>query len=107
MRPDASAPAGVKRWSTRRKKEIVLRLLRGEPLDAVARETGAPAGRLEQWRGLAMAGITAGLMERENDPLARQLDEANRRIGELAMEIQILQKERQARDPLAWRRFSQ
>ena len=28
------------RWSARRKEEVVLRLLRGEGLDALARETG-------------------------------------------------------------------
>lgn len=32
------------RWSARRKEEVVLRLLRGETLDALARETGQAAG---------------------------------------------------------------
>ncbi len=30
----------VKRWSAKRKQEVVLRLLRGESLDALSRETG-------------------------------------------------------------------
>ena len=30
------------RWSARRKEGVVLRLLRGEGLDALARETGQP-----------------------------------------------------------------
>ncbi len=44
-----------------------------------------PSGvsKLEQWRDRALAGIDAGLKERENDPLERQLDEAKRSIGEL------------------------
>ncbi len=29
----------VKRWSAKRKQEVVLRLLRGERLDALSRET--------------------------------------------------------------------
>ncbi len=33
----------------RRKEEVVLRLLRGEGLDALARETGQPAGRISAW----------------------------------------------------------
>lgn len=37
----------------------------------------------------------------------RQLDEAKRRIGELVMEVEILQKERRAKHPLAGRRSSQ
>jgi hypothetical protein len=59
-----------------------------------------PIYKLEQWRDRALAGIDTGLKERENDPLKRQLDEAKRRIGELVMEVEILQKERQA--PFGW-----
>jgi hypothetical protein len=60
---------------------VVLRLLRGEPVDAVSREVAVPIYKLEQWRDRALAGIDAGLTERENDPEASQLDDANRRIG--------------------------
>jgi len=38
------------RWSARRKEGVVLRLLRGESLDLLARETGQPAGRIASWR---------------------------------------------------------
>ncbi|WP_296406623.1 hypothetical protein [Zoogloea sp.] len=84
----------------------MLRLLRGEAVDAVSREVSVPIYKLEQWRDRALAGIDAGLKERENDPLERQLDEAKRRIGELVMEVEILQKERRAKHPLAGRRSS-
>ncbi len=103
---EAGAAAEVKRWSAGRKKDVVLRLLRGEPVDAISREVGVPIYKLEQWRDRALAGIDAGLKERENDPLAKQLDEANRRIGELVMEVEILQKERRAKRPLVGRRSS-
>lgn len=103
---EAGAAAEVKRWSAGRKKDVVLRLLRGEPVDAVSREVGVPICKLEQWRDRALAGIDAGLKERENDPLAKQLDEANQRIGELVMEVEILQKERRAKRPLVGRRSS-
>jgi transposase len=36
--------------SARRKQQVVLRLLRGEGLDALARETGQAAGTLSAWR---------------------------------------------------------
>ncbi len=61
----------------------MLLLLRGEAVDAVSREVSVPIYKLEQWRDRALAGIDAGLKERENDPLERQLDEAKRSIGEL------------------------
>ncbi len=103
---DPGAVAEVKRWSTNRKRDVVLRLLRGEPVDAISREVSVPIYKLEQWRDRALAGIDSGLKERENDPLEKQLGEANRRIGELVMEVDILQKERRAKHPLVGRRSS-
>ena len=104
---EPGAAAEVKRWSAGRKKAVVLRLLRGESVDALSREVSVPIYKLEQWRDRALAGIDAGLKERENDPVERQLDEAKRRIGELVMEVEILQKERRAKHPLVGRRSSQ
>lgn len=102
----AGGGAEVKRWSTNRKKEVVLRLLRGEPIDALSRELGIETYRLEAWRERGLAALDAGLRERGDDPLTRQLDEAKYRIGELSMEVEILRRERQARRPLALRRSS-
>lgn len=103
---EPGAAAEIRRRSAGRKKEVVLRLLRGESVDAISRDVSVPIFKLEQWRDRALAGIDAGLKERENDPVERQLDEAKRRIGELVMEVEILQKERRARHPLVGRRSS-
>ena len=56
------------RWSLARKREVVLRLLRGEFVEALSRETGVPIYRLEKWRNKALSGIDSGLREREGDP---------------------------------------
>jgi len=97
----------VKRWSASRKKEVVLRLLRGESVDALSRELGVEIYRLEQWREQALSALDAGLRERGGDPLARQLDAANRRIGELVMQVEILKKARDLQSrPLVGRRSS-
>ena len=101
-----SAAAEVKRWSAGRKKQVVLRLLRGESVDALSRELAVPIFRLEEWRDRALTGIDVGLKERENDPIEQQLNDANRRIGELVMEVELLQKERRAKYPLVGRRSS-
>ncbi|MEW5790117.1 MAG: IS3 family transposase [Pseudomonadota bacterium] len=101
-----SAAAEVKRWSAGRKKQVVLRMLRGESVEALSRELAVPIYRLEEWREKALAGMDVGLKEREGDPLEKQLDDANRRIGERVMEVEILRKERQARRPLVGRRSS-
>jgi hypothetical protein len=44
-----SEPELPERWSVQRKSELVLRLLRGEALDAVSRESQVPAHELESW----------------------------------------------------------
>jgi transposase len=101
-----AAAAIVGRWSAGRKKAVVLRLLRGEPVDAISREVSVPIYKLERWRDRALDGIDSGLKERESDPLTKELDAAKRRIGELVMEVEILQKERRAKRPLVGRRSS-
>jgi transposase len=45
---EAGPAPEVKRWSAGRKKEVVLRLLRGEPVDIVSREVSVPIYKLEQ-----------------------------------------------------------
>jgi hypothetical protein len=96
------------RWSARRKREVVLRLLRGEPLDAISREIGVEIYRLEQWRDLALRAMDSGLKSRRVDPVEAELGAAMKRIGELSMENELL-KERMRRSasvPLARRRSS-
>ena len=66
----AGAPSGVdgngpKRFSVRRKLAIVARLLRGEPLELVARETNVSVARLTEWRDRALSGAATALKERE------------------------------------------
>jgi transposase len=55
------------RWSNRRRTEIVLRLFRGETLDALRRELGGTPGKLTEWRDQALAGVQAGRQSREPD----------------------------------------
>ncbi|MEX3548168.1 MAG: hypothetical protein VB125_03180 [Burkholderia sp.] len=104
----AACAAEFKRWSIGRKCTVVLRLLRGESIDAVSREVGVTIAELEQWRELALAGIEAGLKSRQTDPLEVKLKDAVHRVGKLTMEVEILrmERERQERRPLIVRRSS-
>jgi hypothetical protein len=45
----------------RSKRDVVLRLLRGESIEVISRQTAVEAYRLEQWRERALAGLDAGL----------------------------------------------
>ena len=89
--PDGRPEGGREvRWSARRKEEVVLRLLRGESLDALARETGRPAGRISAWRADFLAAGREGLTSRPAPEEDRRLIEAQRKVGELALELDIL-----------------
>ena len=95
------------RWSTGRKRDVVLRLLRGESLEALSREVGVEIYRLEAWRARAVAGLEHGLKKRQGEPLAEALDAAKRHIGELSMENELLRARARAAEqrlPLAMRR---
>jgi len=76
------------RWSVQRKSELVLRLLRGEALDAVSRESQVPAHELESWKRSFLEQGTRGLKTR-SDPEERELTLARAKIGELMMRLEL------------------
>src|SRR5450759_4222263 len=79
------------RWSARRKEGVVMRLLRGESLDLLAREAGHPAGRIASWREEFLAAGREGLKSRPLPAEERELAEAQRKVGQLQLEVDILQ----------------
>ena len=92
------------RWSVARKREVVLRLMRGESAELLSRELGLPVFKLEQWRQKAEAALEGALKEREADPADGQLAAAMQRIGELSMENELLRARIGRPGPLARRR---
>ena len=95
------------RFSAGRKREVVMRLLRGEDLESVSRAVGITAARASHWRAQFLAAGQAGLKSRAPD--AR--DEDHRwlqvKIGELLMETELLYAkvdQLEAGGPLARRR---
>src|SRR5271169_1006816 len=92
------------RWSVGRKREVVLRLLRGEASESLSRELGVPVYRLERWRERALLGIDGSLREREGDAVSEELAAAMRRVGELTMENEVLRARVGHAGPLARRR---
>jgi transposase len=103
-----AVPAGGlapgQRWSVGRKREVVLRLLRGESAEHLSRELGVPSYRLERWRERALSGIDGSLREREGDVVSEELAAAMKRIGELTMENEVLRARVGHAGPLARRR---
>ena len=76
------------RWSVQRKTELVLRLVRGESLDAVSRESQVPAHELEQWHRVFVEQGKRGLRTKA-EPEERELTLARAKIGELMMRPEL------------------
>jgi len=103
-------PAGDKRnrWSAKRKRDVVLRLLRGEDLETLSREYQVTAARLSRWRDLFLEGGEAQLKARSSCARDREIRKLQRKLGELTMENELLlEKARRLEDrapDFPWRR---
>ena len=93
------------RWSVNRKRDVVLRLLRGEAAEDLSRELGVPLYKLEHWRQKAEAALDGALKERETDTVTGELATALRRIGELSIENELLRTRIEHPGPLVRRRW--
>lgn len=102
--PQVGRLAPGQRWSVARKREVVLRLLRGESVELLSRELGVPIFKLEQWRQKADAALDGALKEREAEAASTELAAAMQRIGELSMEVELLRARMERPGPLARRR---
>ena len=96
-----------RRCSAKRKLSAVSRLLRGEPLELVARELNVTAARLSQWRDRALLAAEAALKERERDDRDDEITRLKGKVGEMTMETELLREKiarLEAGSPLARRR---
>ena len=92
--PAGSAPSSgevPERWSAGRKAEIVLRLLRGEDLGVLSRETQQPAHVLEEWRRAFIEGGNAKLRSRSGEDSERDLVRVRAKVGELTMKLELVE----------------
>ena len=85
---EAGADDLPERWSIQRKAELVLRLLPGEVVDTVSRESQVPAPELEAWRRVFLEAGARGLKSR-SDPEERELTLARAKVGELMMRLEL------------------
>jgi transposase-like protein len=82
---------GNNRFSSKRKTEAVLRLLRGEDLELVSREYKVTAATLSQWRDRFLAGGQSGLQDRAADLRDEQIQQLHSKVGELTMANDLLE----------------
>ena len=78
------------RFSARRKTEAVLRLLRGEDLEALSRELGVTAATLSGWRDAFLDGGTAAMKSRPADDRDEEIARLRSEVGQLTMDNELL-----------------
>lgn len=90
-----------------RKREAVLRLLRGEPLEIVARELAVTAADLSAWRDAFLEAGAARLESRPRDDRDERIERLQSKLGEVLMDSELLHakvERLEAGAPLAGRR---
>ena len=88
--------------SRQRKREAVLRLLRGEDLELVSRSLGVTAATLSGWRDSFLAAGEASLSTRPTDGETLESARLKARLGEMLLERELLEAKiaaLEARDP--------
>ena len=96
-----------RRFAARRKLAAVMRLLRGEPLETLAREFNVTVARLSEWRDRALAGAEAAMKARERDAREEENLRLKAKRGEVTMANELLERRIAALEgglPLARRR---
>ncbi|MGA3064993.1 MAG: transposase [Methylocystis sp.] len=79
-----------KRYSADRKMAVVARVLRGEPLDLIAREVNISVAKLTTWRDRALEGAASALKERERDDRDDEIARLKSKVGEITMDNELL-----------------
>ena len=90
------------RMSRQRKREAVLRLLRGEDLELVSRSLGVTAATLSCWREVFLAAGEASLATLPTNGEVLESARLKARLGEMRLERELLEAKitaLKARDP--------
>jgi transposase-like protein len=93
--------------SRRRKRDAVLRLLRGEDLETVSRALGVTAAALTSWRDAFLAAGEASLATRPADGEELESERLKAKLGEMLLREELLEAKIAALEegrPLARRR---
>ena len=80
------------RMSRPRKREAVLRLLRGEDLETVSRSLGVTAAALTAWRDAFLAAGEAALATRPADGETLASERLKARLGEMLLRQELLEE---------------
>lgn len=100
---------GEGRFSARRKRVAVERMVRGEDLELLSRELGVTAATLSEWRRMCELGAEAALKRRhEHDEHDAEIARLKAKVGDLTMDNELLYEKihrMEEQRPLRWRRL--
>ena len=80
------------RFSSRKKMDVVLRVLRGDDLDLVSREAGITASKVSEWRDQFVANGQAALKSRAGDGRDEEVARLKALVGDLTMRLELLRE---------------
>src|SRR5436305_7267466 len=94
MKTQISASGGIGlgrggRMSRKRKRDAVLRLLRGEDLEILSRALGVTAATLSGWQDSVVAAGEASLATRPTDGEARESERLKAKLGAMLLEREL------------------
>ena len=84
-----AAEGPPKRCSSRRKADVVRRLIAGETLEALSREMNVPVHKLAQWRDQADQALESAFSLRDTDPRDTQIRRLMSKIGQMTMDAKL------------------
>lgn len=76
-------------WTSKRKVEVVLQLLRGEKIEFLSRKYEVTVSDISQWRDAFLFNGGNGF---KRSPESSKLHKAERLIGQLQMELELTKK---------------
>ena len=91
-RANGAGAEGRGRFSSRRKTEAFLRLLRGEGLEVLSRELGVTAATLSGWREAFLAAGAESLKSRPADARDEEIARLQAKVGEITMANELLEE---------------
>ena len=88
---EAAGPGRGGRMSRQRKRDVVLRLLRGEDLETLSRTLGVTAATLSGWRDTFLSAGEASLASRPVDAGDLESGRLKTMLGEMLLERELLE----------------
>ena len=83
---------GKPRMTVARKIDATVRVIRGEPMELVARDLGVTAADVSRWHEALFEGAECALKEKKSDPKDKKIGRLQSLLGETTMDNELLRE---------------